>query len=81
MKKNPLSTFYRDCKILRRTAKPSAANGYKAEYETILARIEIEVDLNGIFETLGAKAVANKTGRATEAGGLLVVKASNYRPF
>lgn len=74
-------TFYRDVKVRKRIEKASEANGWKGVYENRLVRVDVTVDLDAIFDRMGQTAFSNKSKRAVEAGGLLVVKASNERPF
>jgi hypothetical protein len=74
-------TFYRDVKLRRRTEKASEANGWKGKFEFVLARVEVEVDFDRIFEGMGQTALANKSRKAVEGSGLLVVRVKNERPF
>lgn len=41
-----------------------------AEYTVI----DVEIDIDGIFQSLGRKAAASKGGRSVEAGGLIVAR-------
>jgi hypothetical protein len=50
-----------------------------AEYE--MADIEVTADLGAIARTLGPKAMSNNSRVAKDAGGYLVVKATNIRKY
>ena len=74
-------TFFRDVKLRKRVEKASKANGWKGVFETVLARVEVEIDFDRIFESMGQTALSNKSRKAVEASGLVVVKVKNERPF
>lgn len=68
--------FFANHRFRVRVEKPSEANGWTAKVEERVARVDVEIDLDGIIAILGHKAIHNKSKRATEAGGLIVVKVS-----
>lgn len=71
--------FFHDTTFQKVVEKGNASNGYKARYERVLVRVELEVDTLGLMDQLGRKALANKSKKSSEVGGLVVVRVSNER--
>jgi hypothetical protein len=51
----------------------------RLQYRDAFARVDVSIDLDGIFEELGAKALRNKSGKARGLGGLITVKAKELK--
>lgn len=68
--------FFGNHKFRVMVEKPNAANGFKARYEERIARVDVEVDIQGIIAQLGDRAIHNKSKHSSEIGGLVVVKVS-----
>jgi hypothetical protein len=49
---------------------------YHPVYEDRIAQVYVEIDVDAIMDYLGKKAIGNKSKRATEIGGLVIVKVS-----
>lgn len=46
-----------------------------------MVRVRLEVDTFGLMAQLGKRAMANKSKKSSQVGGLVVVRVSNERPL
>lgn len=72
-------TFYVDTTFEKTVERASAANDWTAKKERVLVRVELEVDVSALLDQLGRKALANKSKKSSEVGGLVVARVSNER--